>query len=223
MDFSAPRKSRLSGPQPQAWLSRLADLSRLSRLKDSPPRARGSSSPELRTCATPRSPTNGFTTWTRARGVSCRKDSATDSWWEAASAGAAAPSWTHSWNTQKPAATPKPREGTTRTLTSGARHETGRSWHYHGTQEAHCFARRADVLTTAAVPGRAVRPWTCVSPPPMQRQLAEMLHRRRSIVNCRIADMKSENRGNRVFSSVRCCGPRTGGRIPPSLERSSTR
>ena len=28
----------------------------------------------------------------------------------------------------------------------------------------------------------AVRPWTCVWPPPLQRQLAEMLHRRHSIV-----------------------------------------
>ena len=37
--------------------------------------------------------------------------------WEVASAGAAFPSWTHSWNTQKPAATPKPRGGTTRAFT----------------------------------------------------------------------------------------------------------
>ena len=34
MDFSAPRKSRLSGPQLQAQLSRLTDRSRLRRLKD---------------------------------------------------------------------------------------------------------------------------------------------------------------------------------------------
>ena len=33
-----------------------------------------------------------------------RKDSATESGWEAASVGAAVPSWTHSWHTQKPAA-----------------------------------------------------------------------------------------------------------------------
>ena len=32
----------------------------------------------------------------------------------------------------------------------------------------------------------AVRPWTCVWPPPVQRQLAEMLHRRHSIVSFRI-------------------------------------
>ena len=34
MDFSAPRKSRLSAPQLQAQLSRLADRTRLRRLKD---------------------------------------------------------------------------------------------------------------------------------------------------------------------------------------------
>ena len=36
-------------------------------------------------------------------------DRTTESWWEVASDDAAVPSWTHSWNTQKPAATPKPR------------------------------------------------------------------------------------------------------------------
>ena len=34
MDFSVPRKSRLSGPQLQAQFSRLTDRSRLRRLKD---------------------------------------------------------------------------------------------------------------------------------------------------------------------------------------------
>ena len=34
MDFSAPRKSRLSAPQIQAQLSRLTDRTRLRRLKD---------------------------------------------------------------------------------------------------------------------------------------------------------------------------------------------
>ena len=41
-------------------------------------------------------------------------------------------------------------------------------------------SRPAGVLTTAL---DAVLPWTCVWPPPSQRQLAEMLHRRHSIVN----------------------------------------
>ena len=38
-----------------------------------------------------------------------KKDSATESRWEVASADAAVPSWTHSWNMQKPAGLPKRR------------------------------------------------------------------------------------------------------------------
>ena len=41
-----------------------------------------------------------------------QKDSATGSGWVVGSVDAAALSWTHSWNMQKPAALPKPREDT---------------------------------------------------------------------------------------------------------------
>ena len=52
-------------------------------------------------------------------------------------------------------------------------HETGRPWHYHGTQGLTASqSRLADILTTAAVTGRSA--WR----PPLQRQPAEMLHRR---------------------------------------------
>ena len=63
MDFSAPRKSRLSAPQLQAQLSRLTDRTRHRRLKSS--RLRRS-----KTCATRMSPTSGSATWTRVREVS---------------------------------------------------------------------------------------------------------------------------------------------------------
>ena len=46
-----------------------------------------------------------------------RRDLATGSGRVTGSVGAAVPSWTHSWNTQKPAATPKPRGNTTRAFT----------------------------------------------------------------------------------------------------------
>ena len=39
----------------------------------------------------------------------------------------------------------------------------------------------------------AVRPWTCVWPLPLQQKLAEVLHRRHSIVNFSITGMKSAN------------------------------
>ena len=45
----------------------------------------------------------------------------------------------------------------------------------------------------------AVRPWTCAWPPPLQRQLAEMLHRRHSIVSWRTTGTKSENSDDRTF------------------------
>ena len=63
----------------------------------------------------------------------------------------------------------------------------------------------------------AVLPWTCAWLPPLQRQLAEMLLRRHSIVNCRITE------GYRVFTTARLCGQRTGGRNEPSFERFCTR
>ena len=53
-------------------------------------------------------------------------------------------------------------------------------------------SRPADIFTTAAVPGRSAALDVCVSPPPLQRQLAEMLLRRHFIVNSRITGMKSE-------------------------------
>ena len=70
---------------------------------------------------------------------------------------------------------------------------------------------------------RPVRPWTCVWPPPLQRQLAEILHRWQPIVNCRITEMKSENSDNRTYITARQSGPRTGGRIQPSLDQSRRR
>ena len=41
------------------------------------------------------------------------------------------------------------------------------------------------------LPGRSAT-WMCVWPPPSQRLLVEMLHRRHSIVNFRIEGMQSE-------------------------------
>ena len=56
----------------------------------------------------------------------------------------------------------------------------------------------------------AVRPWTCAWPSPLQRQLAEMLHRRLLIVSWRTTELKSENLHNSTFTAARKCGPRTG-------------
>ena len=46
----------------------------------------------------------------------------------------------------------------------GLRHETGRPWNYHASQEAHCFATSpAEIFTTAAVPGRSAALDVCVA------------------------------------------------------------
>ena len=68
----------------------------------------------------------------------------------------------------------------------------------------------------------AVLPWTCAWTPPLQRQLAEMLHWRHSIASWRTTEMKSENSDHRTFIAARLCALRTGGRIQPSIGRFST-
>ena len=89
---------------------------------------------------------------------------------------------------------------------------------------AQCFAIQVWLIFSPPLLSlAAVRPWMCAWPPPLQRQLAEMLHRRHSIVNFRISGTKSENRGNRILITARQCGQRTDGCTEPSLERFSTR
>ena len=104
----------------------------------SSPTARGSRPPGLRTCATLRSHISGSTTWMRVREVfsrrttalpTCRKDWATEFGWEVASVDAV--DLQHRRSHAR-----APRVCSCR----GLWHETGRPWHYHGTQGAHCFA-----------------------------------------------------------------------------------
>ena len=52
--------------------------------------------------------------------------------WVVVGAGAAVPSWTHSWNTEKPAARPKPRGGSTFTTGRGARTLCAPNTHQRG-------------------------------------------------------------------------------------------
>ena len=105
-----------SAPQLQAQLSR----------SHSSPKQHGRRLRRTKTCATRMCLTNGSITWTRARVVSsrrtttsptCRKDMDTGRGQDLASAACATPSWTRSWNTEKPAAPPKLRGGTTHAFT----------------------------------------------------------------------------------------------------------
>ena len=88
-------------------------------------------------------------------------------------------------------------------------------------------SRTADIFTTAAVPGRVCSlsqcsPSMCAWPPPLQRQLAEMLHRGHSIVSWRTKGMKWENLDNRTHTTARKSGQRTANRTQLSLEHFST-
>ena len=77
---------------------------------------------------------------------------------------AAVSSWTHSWKTQKPAATPKPRGALRVCPCCRLWHEIGRPWHYHGTQGLTASqSRPADILTTTAVPRRSAALDVCAA------------------------------------------------------------
>ena len=125
---AADEASQQTGaPQLQAQLSRLTDRSRLRRLKQTL-LSKGAWQQVIRIedlCHAQVSH-KWLTTWTRAREVSLRRmttspmfrgDSATECGWVVVSVDAAAPSLTHCWNMQKPAAQPNPPKNTVRAFT----------------------------------------------------------------------------------------------------------
>ena len=124
MDFSVPRKSRLSQPQLQAQLSRLSDRTRLRRWKDTL-LSKGAWQQVTRIedlCHSQVSHQWLYHLDACAGSVLTQHDYITNIqkrlgnrlWQGDGSVGAAALSWTLSWNMQKLAAPLKPREGTTR-------------------------------------------------------------------------------------------------------------
>ena len=125
---------------------------------------------------------------------------------------------------QKPAAQPKPRGALRVRSRCGLRHETCRSWHYQPRNSGGSQLRNPGqlIFSPPLLSPDAVRPWMCVWPPPLQRQLAEMLHRRHSIANSRITGMKLRNCGNRASTIALLSGQRTGDRTQPQVERFST-
>ena len=154
MDFSAPWKSRLRGPKLKSQLSRLTDRSRLRRLKDTL-LSKGA-----------------WQQVTRIEDL-CHAHVSHKWLYLDACAGSVLTPHDNITNVQKKTwqqnlggrrtvpvlrlllgpSTGAPRDlqhrrSHTRTLRvrsrRGLRHETGRPWHHHGTQEAHCFAIHAD-------------------------------------------------------------------------------
>ena len=231
MDFSAPRKSRLSGPQLQAQLSRLTDRTRLRRLKDTllskgawqqvtriEDLCHAQVSHHLDACA-------GSVLTLEDYITNVQKRLGSRVWvGKADSVAVAVPSWTHSWNTQKPAATPKPRGGTTRVFMPWSAASNSQTQALRPNPGSSLLGNPGrQVFSPPLLSRDAVLPWTSVWPPPLQRQPAETLHRRHSIACWRTTGRKSEHSDSRTFTTARLCGPRTGGHTRLSLGRFSTR
>ena len=205
MDFSAPRKSRLSAPQLQAQLSRLTDWTRLRRLKDTL-LSKGAWQQVTRiedlchaqvshkwlyhldACAGSVLTPHDYITNVQKRlgnrvwvgGGQCR---CCGSFLD--------PQLEHSETCSNAEAT-RGHYACVHAMVCGMKlADPGITAELRGLTASQ--SRPADIFTTAAVPIDAVRPWACVWPPPLQRQLAEMLHRRHSIVNFRNTGMESEN------------------------------
>ena len=110
----------------------------------------------------------------------CGKDLETGREQDLASAACTAPSWTHSLNTEKPAAPPKPRGDTTRcvhaVVCGSTLADPSSTTEPRGLTASQ--PRPADILTTAVVSGRRAGVDVCVSPLPMQQQLEETRRRR---------------------------------------------
>ena len=87
----------------------------------------------------------------------------------------------------------------------GLWHETGRSWHYRNPGNVLLRNPGLVICSPPLLSPDAARPWACAWPPPLQRQLAEIRHRRDSIVSWRTTGTKSEN-SDRTFHR----GLRTG-------------
>ena len=183
MDFSAPRKSRFSGPQLQAQLSRLTDRTRLRRLKGSSRRVPGSKSPRIDDlCHAQVSRRWLFHLDACAGSVLTPHDYVTNVqkrlgnrlWRVMGSVGAAAPSWTLSWSMQKPAAPLTP----PRTLRVFSRRSLR-----HETCGPGITTECRLIFLPPLLSQDAPRPWTRAWPPPLHRQLAEMRSRRHLIVS----------------------------------------
>ena len=230
MDFSAPRKGRLSGPQLQVQLSRLTDRTRLRLL------SKGA--------------------WQQVTGIEDLCHAQVSRRWlfhlDACAGSVLAP---HDYitNVQKRlgnrlwegdghcrccgffldpqvehAETCSTAEATRGRYTwcsrHGLRHETCGPRHYHGTQGTHRFRNPGRLICSPPLLSPdAARPWTCAWPPPLQRQPAEVLHGRHLIVSRRTTEMNSEISDSRTSTTAHQFGQRMGGRTLPTLERFSTR
>ena len=168
MDFSAPQKSRLRSPQFQARPSRVTGRTRLSRLKNTllstgawqqvarieemcHTQVSHKWLYHLDACADSVLTPHDYIT-------NVQKDWAIECGHALASAASAAPSWTHSWNTEKLPAPSKPLRMRCR---CDLRLTICRSRQLYGTQGLTASqSRPADFFTTAAVP--VVRLLMCV-------------------------------------------------------------
>ena len=168
MDFSAPRKSRLGAPQLQAQLSLVTLLSKAAWQQ-------ATRNEDL--CHTHVShkwlnhldAVRGFASSRRTTtSPTCRKDMDTGRGQDLGSPTCATPSWTHNWNTEKPAAPPKLRGGTTHAFTLWCAVNNSK------TQDSPLRNSGRLIFSPPLLSQGVEPPWMCVSPPPLQQQPEEM-------------------------------------------------
>ena len=134
-----------------------------------------------------------------------------------------APSWTHSWNTEKLAAPPKPREDTTRAFTlwfAVKNLQTQASLRNQGGSQLRNPGRL--ICSLPLLSQDVVRPWMFVCPPPMQQQHEESRRKRHLIASFPATETKSLNCVTRAFTTALLSGRRTADRTQPSREHCIT-
>ena len=100
------------------------------------------------------------------------------------------------------------------TLGESLRHETGRPWHYHGTQGGSQLRNPGRLIFSLPLLSQdAVRLWMCV--------WEETLRRRHLIANFPCTETKSLICVNRAFTTALLSGWRTADRTQPSCEHRS--
>ena len=205
MDFSAPRKSRLSAPQLQAQLSRLTDQTGLRRPKDTL-LSKGAWQQVTRIedlCHARVSHKWLFHLDACAGSILTPHDCITNVqkrlgnrvWVGGGQCRCCGSSWTHSWNTEKLAALPKPSEDTTHAFTPSYADcyspTQASQWNPEGSQPR--IPGRL-IFSLPLLSPDAAPPWTCVWPLPQQQRLEETRRRRTT-------GMKSQTCGTRSLST----------------------
>ena len=133
-----------------------------------------------------------------------------------ASAVCAVPSWIHSWNTEKPAAPPKPREMCSRCGVGFKIADPSINTEPGGLTASH--SKQADIFTTAVVPGCTAAQDACVASDAAARGDPAPRH---LIASCPTAKTKSRTCVTKASTIDILSGQQTGDHARPSHKQCS--